>query len=149
MRLSSQAKVPRAVSVLRRLPEGGQYERPFLTSWPDYKPDPNTAYGYEDAKVTPPIPSPAAIQRMEEVLAWLQLAPLAQRGAFCGVLQRLWCWTACWPRRHHSSANGNVFCGFAHRLIRVAGNRDANVPRVPLFGGQTGRKLVTGGDDMV
>ena len=46
-----------AASVLRRLPEGGQYERPFLTSWPDYKPDPNTAYGYEDAKITPSIPS--------------------------------------------------------------------------------------------
>jgi hypothetical protein len=68
-----------AASVLRRLPEGGQYKRPFLTSWPDYKPDPNTAYGYEDAKVTPPIPSPAAIQRMEEVLAWLQLVPLEHR----------------------------------------------------------------------
>ena len=42
-------------------------------------PDPNTAYGYEDAKVTPPIPSPAAIQRMEEVLTWLQLAPVEYR----------------------------------------------------------------------
>jgi hypothetical protein len=51
----------------------------FLTSWPDYKPDPNTAYGYEDAKITPPIPSPAAIQRMEEVLVWLQLAPVEYR----------------------------------------------------------------------
>jgi len=57
----------------------GRYEYPFLTSWPDYKPDPNTAYGYEDVKVTPPIPSPAAIQRMEEVLAWLQLVPLEYR----------------------------------------------------------------------
>ena len=34
-----------AASVLRRLPEGSQYELTFLTSWPDYKPDPNTAYG--------------------------------------------------------------------------------------------------------
>jgi len=68
-----------AASVLRRLPDGGRYEYPFLTSWPDYKPDPNTAYGYEDAKVTPPIPSPAAIQRMEEVLAWLQLVPVEYR----------------------------------------------------------------------
>ena len=68
-----------AASVLRRLPEGGRYEYPFLTSWPDYKPDPNTAYGYEDAKITPSIPSPAAIQRMEEVLTWLQLAPVEYR----------------------------------------------------------------------
>ena len=68
-----------AASVLRRLPEGGRYGYPFLTSWPDYKPDPNTAYGYEDAKITPPIPSPAAIQRMEEVLTWLQLAPVEYR----------------------------------------------------------------------
>jgi hypothetical protein len=63
-----------AASVLRRLPEGGRYEYPFLTSWPDYKPDPNTAYGYEDAKVKPPIPSPAAIQRMEEVLRAVQFS---------------------------------------------------------------------------
>ena len=39
-----------AASAIRRLPEGCQYERPFLTSWPDYKLDPNTAYGYEDVK---------------------------------------------------------------------------------------------------
>jgi len=68
-----------AASVLRRLPDRGCYEYPFLTSWPDYKPDPNTAYGYEDVKVTPPIPSPAAIQRMVEVLVWLQLAPVKYR----------------------------------------------------------------------
>ena len=68
-----------AASVLRRLPEGGRYERPFLTSWPDYKPDPNTAYGYGDVKVKPPILSPAALQRMEEVLVWLQLAPVEYR----------------------------------------------------------------------
>jgi|AP95_1055475.scaffolds.fasta_scaffold206796_1 hypothetical protein len=61
------------------VPDGGRYEYPFLTSWPDYKPDPNTAYGYEDVKVTPPIPSPAAIRRMEEVLVWLQLAPVEYR----------------------------------------------------------------------
>ena len=68
-----------AASVLSRLPEGGQYEHPFLTSWPDYKPDPNTAYGYADAKVKPSIPSPAAIQQMEEVLVWLQLVPVGYR----------------------------------------------------------------------
>ena len=68
-----------AASVLRRLPSGSRYERLFLTGWPDYKPDPNTAYGYEDVKVKPPIPSPAAIQRMEEVLAWLQLVPVKYR----------------------------------------------------------------------
>ena len=68
-----------AASVLRRLPEGSRYEPPFLPSWPDIKSDPNTAYGYEDVKVKPPIPSPAAIQRMEEVLAWLQLVPAEYR----------------------------------------------------------------------
>ena len=68
-----------AASVLRRLPSGSRYERPFLTSWPDYKPGPNTAYGYDDVKVKPLIPSPAAIQRMEEVLAWLQLIPVEYR----------------------------------------------------------------------
>ena len=68
-----------AASVLRRLPSGSRYERPFLTSWPDYKPDPNTAYGYEDVKVKPPIPSPASIQRMEEVLKWLQRIPVEHR----------------------------------------------------------------------
>jgi len=37
------------------------------------------AYGYEDVKMKPPIPSPAAIQRMAEVLVWLQLAPVEYR----------------------------------------------------------------------
>ena len=68
-----------AASVMRRLPEGSRNDHPYLTSWPDFKSDPNTAYGYEDVKVKPPIPSPAAIQRMEEVLAWLQLAPMEYR----------------------------------------------------------------------
>ena len=68
-----------AAKVLGRLPEGSRYKHPFLTSWPDYKSDPNTAYGHEDVKVKPPIPSPAAIQRMEEVLVWLQLVPVEYR----------------------------------------------------------------------
>ncbi len=73
------ARLNEAASVLRRLPSGSRYERPFLTSWPDYKSDPNTAYGYDDVKVKPPIPSPAAIQRMEEVLVWLQRIPVEHR----------------------------------------------------------------------
>ena len=68
-----------AASVLRRLPEGSRYEHPFLIRWPDYKLDPNTAYGYDDVKVKPPIPSPAAFQRMEEVLVWLQPVPAEYR----------------------------------------------------------------------
>ena len=85
-------RLKEAASVLRRLPEGGRYEYPFLTSWPDYKPDPNTAYGYDDVKITPPIPSPAAIQRMEEVLVWLQLAPVEYR-------RLLWFRAEGWPWR--------------------------------------------------
>ena len=59
---------------------------------PDIKSDPNTAYGYEDVKVKPPIPSPAAIQRMEEVLAWLQLVPAEYR-------RLLWFRAEGWPWR--------------------------------------------------
>ena len=81
-----------AASVLRRLPEGSRYEHPFLTSWPYYKSDPNTAYGYEDVKMKPPIPSPAAIQRMEGVLAWLQLVPAEHR-------RLLWFRAEGWPWR--------------------------------------------------
>ena len=73
-------------------PSGSRYKRPFLTSWPDYKPDPNTAYGYEDVKMKPPIPSPAAIQRMEEVLTWLQLVPAKYR-------RLLWFRAEGWPWR--------------------------------------------------
>ena len=68
-----------AASVLRRLLDINRYEHPFLTSWPNYKPDPNTAYGYDDVKVKSSIPSPAAIQRMEKALAWLHLAPVEYR----------------------------------------------------------------------
>jgi len=80
-----------AASVLRRLPEGSRYEHPYLTSWPDYKSDPNTAYGYEDVKVKPLMPSPAAIQRMEEVLAWLQLAPV-EYGRLLWFRAEWWPW---------------------------------------------------------
>ena len=72
-------RLAEAAKVLGRLPEGSRYEHPFLTSWPDYRSDPNTAYGYEAVKVKPPITSPAAIQRMEEVLVCLQLVPVEYR----------------------------------------------------------------------
>ena len=74
---------------MRRSPEGSRYEYPFLTSWPDYKSDPNTAYDYEDVKV---IPNPAAIHRIEEVLVWLQLAPVEYR-------RLLWFRAEGWPWR--------------------------------------------------
>ena len=79
-------------SVLRLLPEGSRNEHPYLTSWSDYLADPSTAYGYEEVKVKPPTPSPAANQRMEEVLTWLQLVPAEQR-------QLLWLRTEGWPWR--------------------------------------------------
>ena len=81
-----------AASVLRRLPEGSRYEHPYLTSWPNYQTDPSTAYGYEDVKVKPPIPIPAVIQRMEEVLIWRQLAPVGYR-------RLLWFRAEGWPWR--------------------------------------------------
>ncbi len=64
-----------------RLRSRSQYflKASLLRGWPDYRPDQNTAYGYEDVEVKPPIPSPAAIQRMEEVLDWLQLVPVEYR----------------------------------------------------------------------
>ena len=85
-------RLAEAASVLRRLPEGIRYEHPHLTSWSDYRPDPNTAYGYEDVKVILPIPSPAAIQRMEEALVWLQLVPVEYR-------RLLWFRAEGWPWR--------------------------------------------------
>ena len=72
-------RLAEAAKILGRLPEGSRYEHPFLTSWPDYRSVPNRAYGYVDVKVKPPIPSPAAIQRMEEVPVWLQLVPMEYR----------------------------------------------------------------------
>ena len=58
-------------SVLRLLPEGSRNEHPYLPSWSDYLAAPSTAYGSEEVTGKPLTPSPAAIQRMEEVLTWL------------------------------------------------------------------------------
>ena len=72
-------RLAEAARVLGRLPEGSRYEHPFLTSWPDYKFDPNTVHGYGYVKAKPPIPSPAALQPMEENPVRLQLAPMEFR----------------------------------------------------------------------
>ena len=85
-------RLNKAASVFRRLPEGSRYEHPYLTSWLDYQVDPSMAHDYDLVKVKPPIPSPAAIQRMEEVLTWLQLVPAEHR-------RLLWFRAEGWPWR--------------------------------------------------
>ena len=61
-----------AARTLRRLPNPpGSTPRGYRSAWPEYRHDPNQAYGWDDARIRV-VPSPRAIQRMEECLEWLR-----------------------------------------------------------------------------
>lgn len=56
---------------LRRLPSGyGPHG--YGSGWPDVVQLARDAYGYTEARVRPPAPSPAAIDRMMEVFGWFR-----------------------------------------------------------------------------
>lgn len=59
-----------AADTLRRLPEGRL--RGYWSSWPVIVRDFWEAYGWDEVRVRSSPPSPAAIDRMDEVLPWLQ-----------------------------------------------------------------------------
>jgi len=61
-----------AARTLRRLPNPpGSTPVGYRSGWPDYRHEPGLSYGYDEARVRV-VPSPAAIQRMEECLEWLR-----------------------------------------------------------------------------
>lgn len=64
-----KARLAEAADTLRRLPSARIRAR--LTAWPDVVQSASTAYGYEAARTRPDAPSPDAISRMDETLAWL------------------------------------------------------------------------------
>jgi hypothetical protein len=61
-----------AAETLRALPLNSR-DRPEarLSRWPDVVHQAILAYGWTAARVRPPVPSPAAIDRLEETLSWL------------------------------------------------------------------------------
>lgn len=59
-----------AADTLRRLPDPRL--QGYWSSWPVIVRDFWEAYGWNDVRVRPSPPSPAAIDRMDEVLPWLQ-----------------------------------------------------------------------------
>ncbi|MFO7481293.1 DUF6362 family protein [Oceanibaculum nanhaiense] len=64
-----KARLAEAADTLRRLPSARIRAR--LTAWPDVVQSASTAYGYEAAQTRPAAPTPEAISRMDETLAWL------------------------------------------------------------------------------
>ena len=64
-----KARLAEAADTLRRLPSARIRAR--LTAWPDVVQSASTAYGYEAARTRPAAPTPEAISRMDETLAWL------------------------------------------------------------------------------
>lgn len=60
---------------------GGHGPATFRSNLPDVVRDSAEAYGYGQADARPPIPSPDAIGRMDEALAWVSLIPAAPAGA--------------------------------------------------------------------
>jgi hypothetical protein len=64
-------RIAECYDVFRRLPDPERkYRLPQLSSWPTVIRDFMDAYGWSDVRVRMPPPSPAAIDRAEEVLAW-------------------------------------------------------------------------------
>lgn len=68
-----KARFEEAAETMRALRLGSR-DRPqarLLARWPDVVHQAMLAYGWTGAKVRPPAPSPAAIDRLDETLAWL------------------------------------------------------------------------------
>jgi Domain of unknown function (DUF6362) len=67
-----KARFEEAADTLRALRLGPR-DKPStrLTHWPDVVHQAILAYGWSAARVKPPAPSPEAIDRMDETLAWL------------------------------------------------------------------------------
>jgi hypothetical protein len=67
-----KARFEEAALALRALPLNAR-DRPQarLSRWPDVVHQAMLAYGWTEARVRPPAPSPAAIDRLDETLSWL------------------------------------------------------------------------------
>ncbi len=64
-----EERLAEAADVLRRLPE--ERVQGYFSTWPAYLRDVREAYGWQPARMRPIPPSPASIDRMDEVLRWL------------------------------------------------------------------------------
>ena len=66
------ARLGEAYETYRRLPDPDRrYRVTSMTSWPLYVRDAVEAYGYGEVNVRLAAPSPAAIDRADELLAWM------------------------------------------------------------------------------
>jgi hypothetical protein len=66
-------RIAEAFETYRRLPDPDRkYRVAQMTSWPSYVRDALEAYGYTEASVSPSRPTPAEIDRAEELLAWMR-----------------------------------------------------------------------------
>ena len=81
-----------AADTLRRLPKPRGLERNFQSPWPDVIRD-WLAYGWNPTHVRIAPPSPQAITRLDEVLAWLMWLTPSQRIVLWARAQKL-----SWPR---------------------------------------------------
>lgn len=69
-----EERLVEAADVLSRLPE--EKVQGFFSTWPEIFHDFGDLVGQKPAPMRPPLPSPAAISRMDEALTWIRfLAP--------------------------------------------------------------------------
>lgn len=65
-----EERMAEAALVLRRLPE--ERVQGYFSTWPEVVRDFWDAFGWHDAVLRAPRPSPAAIDRMDEAMTWLR-----------------------------------------------------------------------------
>ena len=127
-----EAWLAEAADTLRRLPERriGGYQQ----SWPDFPLDPRDAYGWTETRMRRIPPSPAAINRMENVLGWLRyLEPTDRRIAWLKASGYRWkaiCWQVGLSR---SAANEHwlyALCVITLRLNHCRLNRNQSRRKV-------------------
>src|SRR4051812_18736112 len=70
-----EARLEHAGATLLALPATGTRPAGFRCAWPAIVHDFREAYGWNAARMRPPVPSPADIDMMDEALGWLALIP--------------------------------------------------------------------------
>lgn len=90
-----EARIVEAVDVLKRLPE--ERMQGYYSTWPRIVPEFSDLVGQEPPRLKRPLPSPAAISRMEETLEWPKLLePRDARIVWMRAAGERWktiCWT--------------------------------------------------------
>jgi len=129
-----------AADTLRRLPKPRGLERSLQSPWPDMLRD-WLAYGWDRTQVKRAAPSPQAITRLDEVLAWLHLLSPTQRMVLWARAEGL-----TWRKIEYLDHSTNRGKGRGHRQLRNI-MQDAEARILSKLNGTPQRARIPVGDD--